>query len=319
LSAITILVPGAAGATGIDAIKRIRLRHPTARIIATDRDPHAAGFHLADACAVTKPLDTPSALDAVWALMRREAVRFVLPTCRSDTAAYACASAALATIGAVFIGSDAATVALCDDKAAFRAEVAEHVQIAPPVDIGIEGPETYPCFVKPRRGSGGKGAALCRDARDWRAHVTRHSDQMIAETWIPGTEYSVDVFSDFDARPLVAVPRIRLGTWDGVATRIAVIEDLELEALALRLAGFLGLKGASCLQFRRDGTGRTYVQEVNPRLGGASIASALAGVDLVDLSIRLGLGLPLAITRARPMRVFRYLTELAIPTEVEHG
>jgi carbamoyl-phosphate synthase large subunit len=308
-------VPGAAGATGIDAIKRIRVNYPGAHIVATDRDPHAAGFHLADAHAVTAPLETSGALDVVCALIRREAVRLILPTCRGDTATYAGAAAALARVGAIFVGSDAATVALCDDKAAFRDRVTQYVPIAPPIPIGADGPETYPCFVKPCRGSGSKGAALCRDTLDWRAHVSRHREPMIAEAWIPGTEYSVDVFSDFDARPLIAIPRIRLGTWDGVASRIAVVSDPELEALALRLAGLLGLRGASCLQFRRDAAGSVFVQEVNPRLGGASIASALAGVDLVDLSIRLGLGLPLSIVRARPIKVLRYLTEITIATE----
>ncbi len=319
MRALGILVPGAAGATGIDAIKSIRARHPEAHIVATDRDPGAAGFHLADAYAVTAPLETEGALDSVCAVMRREAVNLVLPTCRSDVAVYAGAAPALANIGVVFVGSDAATVALCDDKAMFRARIAEHFPIAPPISLSADGPESYPCFVKPRRGSGGKGTQLCRDVLDWRAHAARCKAPMIAEAWIPGTEYSVDVFSNFDGRPLVSVPRIRLEVRDGVATRIAVVADPEIEALALRLASFLGLRGASCLQFRRDVAGRLYVQEANPRLGGASIASALAGVDFVDLSIRLGLDLPLAIARARPIEVYRYLTEVAIPTEVSNA
>jgi carbamoyl-phosphate synthase large subunit len=319
MSAFSVLIPGAAGATAIDAIKRVRINYPEANVVATDRDPNAAGFHLADTYAVTQSLEVEGMLDAVCGLMRRTSVRIILPTCRSDTAVYSGIQAALSAVGAVFVGSDSETVALCDDKAVFRSRIAEHFPMAPQVAIGAEGPETYPCFVKPRCGSGGKGVALCQNAQDWHAHRAAHHQPMVAEAWVRGTEYSVDVFSDFDGQPLVAVPRMRLKTLDGVATHIAVIDDQEIEALAIRLAAFLGLKGASCLQFRRDSEGRVYVQEANPRLGGASIASALAGVDLVHLSVRLGLGLPLTIARPRQMQIFRYFAEVSIPTEASNA
>ncbi len=313
---LTILVPGAGGSTGIDAIKRLRLTRPQARIVATDRGALAAGFALADAHFVTRHLSEPQAFADTLERLEREGVRLILPTCRSDSSAYAAQAGLLRSRGLLFVGSDAEIVELCDDKAALKARIGAAFPVAAEVSVGAEGPAAYPCFVKPRRGSGGQGAALCRSPADWRAHIARFPEERIVEAYIPGREYSVDLFSDFKAAPLAAVVRVRIAAWEGVSTKIAVIQDPEIEAMALRLAAFLGLKGASCLQFRRDWDGRLFVQEVNARLGGSSIASALAGVDMVELSVALGLGEPLEIALVRPITVLRYLTELMAPAQV---
>jgi len=311
-SALAILAPGSSGSTGIDAIKRIRASHPDAHIVASDRDPAAVGFHLADSHFVTQPFDAPGAFEAALEALQRRGVRIILPTCRSDTAGYAGAPSAVQAVGATFVGSDGVVVELCDDKAAFKRAIDGHFLQAEPIAIDEDGPRDYPCFVKPRRGSGGQGAMLCRSQADWRSHRDRFPQALIAEQYIPGEEYSVDVLSDLESVPLVAVARARMRVWEGVSTHIKVIRDEALETLAKSLASFLGLKGPSCLQFRRGHDKRLYVQEVNARLGGASIASALAGVDMVDLSIRLGLGQPLTLLPPKAVTVLRYLTEITI-------
>ena len=309
---LNILVPGCSGSTGIDAIKRIRLSYPDAHIVASDRNPAAAGFPLADSYFVTMPFNVPGAFEAALDALQQRGIRIVLPTCRSDTAKYAAAQQEVQATGAFFVGSDGAAVELCDDKTSFKRAIAGRFHQAELIPIDEDGPRDYPCFVKPRRGSGGQGAALCLSPEDWRSHHSRFPQELVAEQYLPGEEYSVDVFSDLKGSPLVAVVRMRVRTWEGVSTHIEVIRDEILEELAKDLAAFLGLKGPSCLQFRRGRDGRLYVQEANARLGGASVASALAGVDMVDLSIRLGLGRPVAPSSPRAITVLRYLTEITI-------
>ncbi len=75
---------------------------------------------------------------------------------------------------------------------------------------------------------------------------------MLIQEYLPGEEYTVDVLSDLSGAPLLAVPRARLETKDGISSKGRVFRDEEMERLCLELARHLGLKGPTCMQLKRD-------------------------------------------------------------------
>jgi len=151
---------------------------------------------------------------------------------------------------------------------------------------------------------------------DWQRLSECGSSDLFALEFLPGMEYSVDVLCDLVGHPLVAIPRERISIIDGVSSRTRVIRDAEIEKLCLDLAAFLKLKGPSCMQLKRDRGGSLRFQEVNPRLGGSSIASALAGIDLAVLSVELGMGMRLDIPEFREVTILRYFSEVIMPVAV---
>ncbi|MET3304408.1 ATP-grasp domain-containing protein [Bradyrhizobium diazoefficiens] len=300
-------MPGAAGAAGIDCCRLLSRSDLSCRVVATDRDLLAAGYAFSDlhVCAHLSEEN----VDDMLAFMQRSNVRVVLPTSGSDTPIYAKHSASLAKEGIHFAGSDYGTVELCDDKLRFYQWVERQFPTPAQIQIDQNGPTYYPCFVKPRFGKGSRDSGLCRSADDWR-HFARLDTEMIAQEYLGGAEYSVDILSDQTGEPLIAIPRLRVAIQDGVSVKAKVLHDPEIEDLSLKLAKFLQLKGVSCIQLKRDGAGTVRIQEVNPRFGGSMITSFLAGVDLPTLAVSLSLGRQVEVPQFREVTVVRYFDQI---------
>jgi carbamoyl-phosphate synthase large subunit len=135
---------------------------------------------------------------------------------------------------------------------------------------------------------------------------------MLIQEYLPGEEYTVDVLSDLSGAPLLAVPRARLETKDGISSKGRVFRDEEMERLCLELARHLGLKGPTCMQLKRDEAGRPKFMEVNPRIGGGSMFTTLAGVNIPMLLLQLIAGMELAPQKAKEIVVLRYYEEVVL-------
>jgi carbamoyl-phosphate synthase large subunit len=169
----------------------------------------------------------------------------------------------------------------------------------------------FPCFVKPTFGKGSRGTHHCR-TRDELAFHTAHAQDLLIQEYLPGEEYTVDVLSDLAGTPLLAVPRVRLETKDGISSKGKVVRDAELEWLCLELARHLGLKGPTCMQLKRDERGRPKFMEVNPRIGGGSMFTTLAGVNIPMLLLDVIAGTRIAPPTPKEIVVLRYYEEVVL-------
>lgn len=307
--AIAVLVPGADGSGGIDAIRQLSGSGLGCRVVAVDRNRRSRGFHFSDSSYVIEDFTNESNFEAFTAILVHENVKVILPISLSSTLAIAERREQLEEIGVVFVASDTKTIRLCDDKLAFYLHV--QAEFGVPQLLSIDGPpHVFPCFVKPRHGSGGIGASLCRSLDDWR-FCSRTLVEPLAQEYLPGEEFSVDVLSDLDGVPLIAVPRRRLVVREGITVVGQVVRDRRLEALCLQMAEFLNLKGVSCMQLRRRTSGEFVFIDVNPRHGGSSQISSHAGLDLAVLAVKLGLNMPILLPEVRETTVIRYYTSVA--------
>ena len=305
-----VLVPGAGGAAGIGAIKALRLAGYRGRIVATDCDPLAPGLELADVGVVVPPAASPEFFRRALEIIRSEDVEVILPTSGFDTPMYAAHEGELHTIGTSVIGCGSYAMQICRDKWLFY----ERVHGDFPVPRTYQTPPnglTFPCFVKPRWGKGSRGAAICRDraALDLRL---RESEDLLIQDHLPGAEYSVDVLADLDGRPLVAVPRLHLVIQERVVVRGQVLHDEAIEALCMRLASALRVKGPVSMQLKCDAAGTPHLLEVNPRMGGGTYFAALAGVNMAELCLRLAARAPLPSLSFSEITVARYFEELVL-------
>jgi carbamoyl-phosphate synthase large subunit len=310
----TILLPGAGGDAAIGAIRSLRRAGFQGRLVTSDADPSSPGFYLADAWAVLPPIKDPGFFAAALRLMERERVRIVLPTSGFDTLVYAERQHELAELGIRAVMSPHEAVQTCVDKWRFHEAVRDRFPV-PATTLRADEVREFPCFVKPRHGKGSRGIALCRSREELAAQVEARDDLVIQE-YLPGEEFSVDTLSDLTGKALVAVPRLRLATKAGISVRGRIVRDREIEETCLRLAEFLGLRGPSCIQMRRDPQGRAKLLEINPRMGGGTMFTTLAGVNIAALSVDLACGRPITIPTPREITVLRYHDEIVVPESV---
>ena len=104
----------------------------------------------------------------------------------------------------------------------------------------------------------------------------------LANAYLPGDEYSVDVLCD-EGRVLASVVRRRDAAVGGLATTAQVVDEPDVDAAAREVVEAVGLSHVANVQFRRDAEGAPRLLEINPRTPGT-----------IGLSVAAGFNLPLA-------------------------
>ena len=163
-----------------------------------------------------------------------------------------------------------------------------------------------PAFFKPRLGRGGKGVLEAVDRRMFEALTGRDG---VLQQKIGGREFTVDAMYDRDGRLVATSSRRRLRI-AGVSTAGLVEYDEKLHALAERIGKRWKFRYAVNFQVIRDERDEDWIIELNPRLAGSAIFSAMAGCDPFAAAIALWKGEPWNGSPSR-LRVWRYWQEFA--------
>lgn len=151
---------------------------------------------------------------------------------------------------------------------------------------------SFPAIAKPRFGSASQGILMLDGEEAWAAFGReRDPDAYLVQKFIHGVEFTVDLFVSRRQGVLAAVPRIRLAVVGGEVTKSRTVRDEEIIELATATARKLEFFGPINIQFIRDGaSGRLYLMEINPRLGGGVILSIEAGADMTAMVLDEYLG-----------------------------
>ncbi len=162
-----------------------------------------------------------------------------------------------------------------------------------PVPAIRNGKTEYPVFIRPDDGAGSRSCHAAFTPVELAWYAGKAPNPFIQE-YIDGDEYTVDIFSDFDANPICVVPRKRIEVRDGEVVKAVTVYDEDLIEQCKTIAKALGLVGMSCIQcIKRDG--KYYFIEVNPRFGGG-----------VTLSIHAGANIPLYLSRIMAGETLEY-------------
>ena len=162
---------------------------------------------------------------------------------------------------------------------------------------GIAIPETYsiqeckfPAIAKPRNGSASKGIIIIENPQQL-FDLADPDNYLIQEYISHRDEYTVDCYIGSDNEIKCIVPRIRMATAGGEATKTETRRIPGLIALSSGIIKNLTLKGAVTLQFIHDiNNSRFLLMEINTRLGGGVICSIMAGADIPKMIIQEAIG-----------------------------
>jgi len=186
-------------------------------------------------------------------------------------------------------------IAVCRDKR-FTADYFHSVGLKSPqpVDDRKEYKGGYPAFIKPKDGSSSIFAYKVENEEELKSFAEQIPDYII-QPFIDGTEYTVDVFCDFDGNPVFITPRIRLSVRAGEVLKIEIVQDQKIISDMKQLVEDYKPCGQITVQLIRDKmSGDDYYIEINPRFGGGAPLSIKAGADSAAAMLRILSGEKLA-------------------------
>jgi carbamoyl-phosphate synthase large subunit len=249
----------------------------------TDTSPLAPAIHHVDRAHLVKPVSHRRYIHDLIKLATRNHIDLIVPTIDTDLPKLADARDRFARLGCRVIVSSPEVIAIGRDK------LLTHVFLT---GAGIETPLTwpaqqvlrrrrrrFPCQIKPRYGSAGHGNYRVDDAEALGFWARRVPDPVVQE-FVPGDEYTLDVYAGLDGRARCVVPRRRLEVRAGEVQKAQIVKDARLIGIGRRVVDAMGeCVGVITVQVIREPSGRIRVIEINPRFGGGAPLSIRAGAD----------------------------------------
>ncbi len=306
-----ILVTGAGGAAAISVWKSLQ---NVASLHMADVDDCASGLYLvpAERRLLLPRGDAPEFVPYVLDECKRRGVELLIPTVDAELLPLALASDAFAQAGIEVAVAQPDVLAVIRDKAALLTR-ANGVVPVPWSMVWTESSSTdlpsWPAFAKPRAGSGSRDLMMIRTIEDLR-QVPRNGE-FVVQDWLPGEEFSVDVYVSRAGVALASVPRIRMKTDSGIAVTARTVVAPDVAQAAVDLVKALGLPLVANVQFKRDANGVAKLLEINPRFPGTLPLTAAAGIDIPRLLLDdfSGRTLPSALLPYAEVMTVRYWTE----------
>ncbi|MBI2547506.1 MAG: ATP-grasp domain-containing protein [Candidatus Aenigmarchaeota archaeon] len=305
----TILIPGAGGPAAISVIKSLKLCGFRGKIISTDSNELSAGFFLTNRGYTVPEAKDPKFIDAAKKIIKKENIDTILPTSGFDIFPYSKHKDDISKMGVSIVVNNYDVIEKCTDKLKFFEELENKFDM--PRTSKNHADIVLPCIAKPLHGKGGRDVIVCNTKNDIK-YVNSKFSEMIFQELLPGREYTIDTLSNLDGKSLVTVPRIRLETKAGISTKGRIVLDKNIQKLSEDLLNHLGIIGPACIQMKEDGNGVPRILELNPRFGGGSIFSTLAGANIPEMTLDLLDSKKLDMPRIKEITIVRYFEEIVV-------
>ncbi len=143
----------------------------------------------------------------------------------------------------------------------------------------------YPVFVKPSVGQGSNGAQIIKSCSELEAALMNDPSLVICE-YLPGTEYTVDCFTDRYGNLRVVKMRDRERIRAGISVRSTEIEtDEQIMKIADIINSQLNFRGAWFFQVKKKKNGEYRLMEISPRIPGTMGLSRNMGINFPMLTL----------------------------------
>ena len=220
-----------------------------------------------------------------------DSIDLVIPTIDTDLLILSEHTADFAAAGTRVLISRPEMIRICRDKN-YTSEffVSCGLRAPMPVNDWREYRGKFPCFIKPKDGSSSINAFRVENPEELAVYAAEIGDYIV-QPFVEGTEYTIDMFGDFDGNLISAVPRIRLAVRAGEVLKTKICLDPVILGEAERLAAAFRPVGPMTVQLIRDrATGEDYYIEINPRYGGGAPLSMKAGARSAEYILSLLMG-----------------------------
>jgi carbamoyl-phosphate synthase large subunit len=284
----TILITSIGGNPGLSFIKCLRSQNEfPVTIIGTDADDYAVGGNFVDKFFVLPRANGHDYVEKMLKVAKENNVNVIIPCNSSELLPLSKHRKEFEDAGIKVVVSDYKTIEVCNDKLMTNKFFKEAGILAPKSYTPANLPEdiAYPFFLKERTGSGAKNAHKIENREEYDFYVKRAENPVLQELLL-GKEYTIDVFCDFNGKPLSIVPRERAKIKEGNISKGRIVNDPKLIDAVRTVAEKLGAIGPINVQCKLH-EGEYYFFEINARTAEALVMSLGAGVNFAVLMLKL--------------------------------
>lgn len=255
------------------------------KIYGADISSTAPALAFCDFIRITPHMKSEGYIDELIEICRRDQIDLVIPTIDTDLLVLSQNKDRFG--GTKVLISSEEVISICRNKYLTAQFIKKCGLCVPKTYRTIkEHDGTYPCFIKPVNGSSSINALKVMNENELRIYIERGCDYIV-QSVVEGTEYTVDVFCDFESNPLLITPRIRTQVRSGevIKTEIDLNEQIiqECKIIVQKLQPV----GPLAIQLIRTVSGEDVFIEINGRFGGGAPISMKAGANSAAAVLRL--------------------------------
>lgn len=254
-----------------------------ASFFGTDMTELSPALQLCDKSFLVKPTTHPGYIRQLLEIVKKNRIKLLIPTVDLDLKALALNKSKFTSLGCQVLVSNPEVIDICQDKRKTFLFLMKN---------GFDTPDTmsvrsalskrkltWPCFLKPWDGYAGRGNAIVNNRKEL-SFFAKRIPNAICQEFIEGTEYTCDVYIDFDLNVRCVVPRKRIEVRTGEVSKGKVVKNTRIMKQAASLAEKLGAgPGVITLQLFLTSGAKIKFVEINPRFGGGAPLSIKAGAN----------------------------------------
>ena len=256
------------------------------KIYGADIVKSAPALYYCDHTVIVPRINDVSYIPTLQAICASEKIDALIPTI--DTDLLLLAEHANEFPSTKVIISTADKIRLCRDKRlTFNFFHALGLESPKPVDSVEAYCGSFPAFIKPKDGSSSINAFKANTKKELISFAQYVPDYII-QPFIDGTEYTVDIFCDFEGKPIYITPRIRWAVRAGEVLKTEIDQDRKIISEIMQLVKKFNPCGPITVQLIREkSTAIDYYIEINPRFGGGAPLSMKAGANSAEAMLRM--------------------------------
>ncbi|MBP3360690.1 MAG: ATP-grasp domain-containing protein [Clostridia bacterium] len=254
----------------------------------TDTTNTAPALFFCDIPHIVPKIKNPAYIPKLLEICREGKVDALIPTIDTDLLILSENKESFEKVGTKVLISNPEAIRICRDKR-ITGNFFGNCGLSYPrtFDNAADYSMNYPCFIKPKDGSSSIFAYKVNNERELMTYAVQVPDYII-QPYIEGTEYTVDIFCDFEGNPIYITPRVRLAVRAGEVLKTQILHDTRIIEEALSITEKFKPCCAITVQLIKESvTGENYYIEINPRFGGGAPLSMKAGANSAEALIRL--------------------------------
>ncbi len=232
----------------------------------------------------------PGFIDAINSIIDKYQIDFLFPAYDSVVLSFATHQKEL---NCKVIGSPMETCHICHSKRSTYQIFASLLKV-PEVHERLERISEWPVFLKPDVGQGSQCTCLALSCDEAKFYLNRYPSLLVTE-YLPGAEYTIDCFTDYQRRLRFVGARERIRIRNGISVHSRPVYDSTFHEMAETINDTLEFRGVWFFQVKESIDGTPTLMEIAPRVAGTMSLYRNLGVNFALLSVFDAMGLEVDI------------------------
>lgn len=289
MSKIKVLVTSVGSVTAQGVFKGLmKQREFDYKLIGTDMTKYNAGKLMVDRFYQIKPANDKKYINQLIGICKKERIDILIPIHDNELLKVAKNKGKFKKINCLPVISSEATIKICNNKYwtyKFLKRIGINVVETYTIEevINRKFSVAYPCIIKPNNGI---AAIDVYKVNNFNGLYKKYKElkskweSIIVQPLINGTEFSIDVFCNFNSEVIGIVPRTRDDTRHGASIQGITVKDIKLIKQAKYIAEKLKIIGSCNIQCFKVGRNYKFF-EINPRFSATYAHSLMAGLNSI--------------------------------------